>query len=153
MPAPDAGHEDGVGLGEEREAERQPTTGVEDVLGGAHVVEDLAHVTGGVLGRAGLEQDEVGQRRAGSLDPAAEDRLPTDQRPGQQHRVRQRRRDPPQLADRLVGGRQPAYECRVQLGGWRQRRRHEGVVAALGPHDVAALLRREALQDHARLPA
>lgn len=87
------------------------------------VVEHLLHVAAVVsLALVGLEQDEIGQRRLGALDPAGEDRFPAEQRAGKQVRVRQRAPRAGQEPERPVGRGEPADQVQVQREvGWERR--------------------------------
>ena len=103
------------------------------------VVADLAQVCRTALDRrTGLGGEQLAERRLRALDAAREHRLAPDERADQQMRIRQ----PPALAgqpaDRAIRGRERGDEAVAPFERRRQRRGHEGPVAA-GTTDPASV--------------
>lgn len=75
-------------LPQQRQAQRESTLRVKDVLNCGYVVEHLADIATVVSAAwLDLEEHQVRQRCLSAFDPAGQYRLPAQQGPGQQMRV------------------------------------------------------------------
>lgn len=109
-----AGHEDAVGLAQQPQPDGGVLSGVEQVVHGGDVVRHLTNVADSLVTGLDLEQHQVRQGGLGTLDTAGQDRLSTEQRPGEQVRARQGAPHTGELAEGAIGVGEQAYESIVE---------------------------------------